>query len=172
MTDPKTPPNPETLVAQAGSFIDQQTGAIIPPLHPSTTFARNEPYEQIGGRGYSRDDNPTYDQVEHVLARLEGGAAAKLFASGMEATATVFQAMPAGSQAVVSKAIYFGTPKWLRRYCRSAKPAPTPNDTPVCCDWGKRSPRRSALRAPPSRPRMSCETPAPTDQRGSRHSRC
>ena len=113
MTDRK-PPHPQTLAAQAGGFVDMQTGAITPPLHPSTTFARNERYERIGGRGYSRDDNPTYDQVETVLARLEGGAAAKLFASGMAATATVFQALPAGSQAVVSRAMYFGTPKWLR----------------------------------------------------------
>ena len=49
MTDRKPPPNPETLAAQAGGFIDTQTGAIIPPIHPSTTFARNEAYEQIGG---------------------------------------------------------------------------------------------------------------------------
>ena len=115
MTDRKSPPpHPETLAAQAGGFVDQQTGAITPPLHPSTTFARNERYEKIGGRGYSRDDNPTYDQVESVLAELECGAAAKVFASGMAATATVFQAMPAGSQAVVSRDMYFGTPKWLR----------------------------------------------------------
>ncbi len=120
MTDRKPPTDPETLVAQAGGFVDQQTGAIIPPLHPSTTFARDDTYEKIGGRGYSRDDNPTYDQVEHVLARLEGGAAAKLFASGMAATATVFQAMPAGSQAVVSRAMYFGTPKWLRDVAQPA----------------------------------------------------
>ena len=115
MTDPKsTPPHPETLTAQAGGFVDRQTGAITPPLHPSTTFARNERYEQIGGRGYSRDDNPTYDQVESVLAGLEGAPASKVFASGMAATATVFQAMPAGSHAVVSRDMYFGTPKWLR----------------------------------------------------------
>ena len=115
MTDRNpAPPHPETLAAQAGGFVDQQTGAITPPLHPSTTFARNERYEKIGGRGYSRDDNPTYDQVESVLAKLEHGVAAKLFASGMAATATVFQAMPAGSHAVVSRDMYFGTPKWLR----------------------------------------------------------
>ncbi|NNG05017.1 MAG: aminotransferase class I/II-fold pyridoxal phosphate-dependent enzyme [Inquilinus sp.] len=108
------PVAPETLAAQGGRTIDPITGAIIPPIHPSTTYARDETYAQIGGRGYSRDDNPTYDQVEAVLTRLEGGAATRLFASGMAATAAMFQALPPGGRVVASRDMYFGTPKWLR----------------------------------------------------------
>ncbi len=108
------PIKPESMIAQAGGFLDPQTGAIVPPLHPSATYARDERYERIGGRGYSRDDNPTYDLAESLLARLEGGAAAKLFASGMAAVSTVFQALEPGAHVVASREMYFGTPKWLK----------------------------------------------------------
>jgi hypothetical protein len=36
-----------TTLAQAGHFIDGSTGAVIPPIHPSTTFARGNGYELI-----------------------------------------------------------------------------------------------------------------------------
>ena len=71
----------ETLLAQAGHFIDPATGAIVPPIHPSTTYARDDRYELIG-YGYSRSGSPTCSQVESVLARLEGAEDALVFASG------------------------------------------------------------------------------------------
>lgn len=109
------PVRPETAAARGGDFLCPRTGAIIPPIHPSTTYARDADYQKIGGhRGYSRDDNPTYDQAEELLARLEGGAAAKLFASGMAAVASVFQALESGAHVVASRDMYFGTPKYLR----------------------------------------------------------
>ena len=74
-------PRPETLAAQALGWEEPATGAIVPPIHPSTTYVR----EADTGRGYTRDDNPTYDQAEALLAALEGGAGCLLFASGMAA---------------------------------------------------------------------------------------
>ncbi|MEO3433233.1 PLP-dependent aspartate aminotransferase family protein [Inquilinus sp. CAU 1745] len=106
---------PETLAARADGYVCRETGAVTPPIHPSSTYARDEQYEKIGGhRGYSRDDNPTYDVAEQLLAKLEGGAAAKLFASGMAAIASVFQALSPGDHVVVGRDMYFGTSKYLR----------------------------------------------------------
>ena len=68
------------------------TGAIAPSTHPSTTYAR----DAEAGRGYTRDDNPTYDQAEALLAALEGGAGCLLFASGMAAAAAAFQTLAPG----------------------------------------------------------------------------
>jgi len=40
---------PETAAAQALHFQDKETGAVAPPIHPTSTFARGEDYELIGG---------------------------------------------------------------------------------------------------------------------------
>ena len=116
MTD-RPPLKPETLVARAAGYLCDRTGAVVPPVHPSATYARDDTtYDRIGGRGYSRDDNATYDLVQDILARLEGGAAAKVFASGMAAIATIFQALKPGDHVVAPCDSYFGTPKWLREW--------------------------------------------------------
>lgn len=105
---------PETLAARLDGYLCGDTGAIVPPIHPSSTYARDEAYAQVGGRGYSRDDNPTYLEAERLLAQLEGGAAGMLFASGMAAIAALFQALAPGDHVVVSRDMYFGTAKLLR----------------------------------------------------------
>lgn len=107
-------PQPETLVARLDNFLDSTSGSVIPPIYPSATYARGQDYEQIGGRGYSRDENPTYEPVEAVLNKLEGGAATALFSTGMTAVACLIQALRPGDRIVASSAQYFGTPKFLR----------------------------------------------------------
>jgi len=114
MTDPR-PPSLRTLAAQAGHYIDGATGAVTPPIHPATTYARNEDYELVGDASYTRDKNPTYNQVEHVLAQLEDGAGAMLFASGLAAMAALFETIPAGSHMVAPSIMYHGGQDWLRR---------------------------------------------------------
>ena len=104
----------ETLLAQGGHFIDPATGAIVPPIHPATTFARDEHYE-LRGYGYSRSGNPTCALVEQVLAELEGAADALVFASGLAGVATFFDTVPAGARVVVPRVMYHGAADWLRR---------------------------------------------------------
>jgi cystathionine gamma-synthase len=105
---------PETLAAQALHVIDPITGSLIPPLHTSTTYARDEAYRLLGSPMYARDDNPTFRAAEDVLAQLEGGADALLFASGMAAATTVFQALTApGAHVVVQRMIYWGLRSWI-----------------------------------------------------------
>ena len=104
----------ETLLAQGGHFIDPETGAIVPPIHPSTTFARDERYELIG-YGYSRSGNPTCAQVEEVLARLESAEEALVFASGLAGIATFFDTVRNGEHVVAPRVMYHGAADWLRR---------------------------------------------------------
>lgn len=104
----------ETLAAQASHFTDPRTGAVVPPLHTSTTYARDAAYALPGAHEYTRDDNPTYLAPEGLLAQLEGGAGAALFASGMAAATTAVQAITRpGARMVVSRAMYQGFRLWL-----------------------------------------------------------
>ena len=104
----------ETLLAQGGHYIDPATGAIVPPIHPSTTYARDERYELIG-YGYSRSGNPTCAQVEEVLAKLEGAEDALVFASGLAGVATFFDTVRSGEHVVAPRVMYHGVADWLRR---------------------------------------------------------
>ncbi|MBN4081435.1 aminotransferase class I/II-fold pyridoxal phosphate-dependent enzyme [Caldithrix abyssi] len=104
-----------TILAQAGHFVDGVTGAVTPPIHPSTTFARGDDYELIGDYNYSRYQNPTYDQVEHLAAELDGGAEAKLFSSGMAAITAIFETVNMGQHIVAPTIMYHGAQSWLRR---------------------------------------------------------
>ena len=104
----------ETLLAQGGHFIDPETGAIVPPIHTSTTYARDERYEPIGYE-YSRSGNPTCVQVESVLAELEGAEDALVFASGLAGIATFFDTVHPGARVVAPRVMYHGAADWLRR---------------------------------------------------------
>ena len=110
---PRTNLNPETIAAQGLGWIDAETGAVVPPIHSATTYARDESYELIGGRSYARPNNPTLEQPEQLLAALEGGEAAALFASGMAAAVTLFQALSPGDHVVAPRSMYWGLRDWL-----------------------------------------------------------
>jgi cystathionine gamma-synthase len=103
-----------STLAQAGYFIDHVTGAVVPPIHPSTTFARDSNYELIGDYNYSRYQNPTYDQVESLAAKLDNGADAKLFSSGMAAITACFETVRSGQHIAAPTIMYHGAQDWLR----------------------------------------------------------
>ena len=67
---------------------------------------------------YGRPDNPTYVQVESVLAAMDGGVGAALFASGMAATAGMAQALlRVGDRMVCPSYSYFATRQFFHEYC-------------------------------------------------------
>ncbi|WP_207476162.1 trans-sulfuration enzyme family protein [Arenibaculum pallidiluteum] len=110
-------PSPETLAAQALGSVDGATGAVVPPIHPSTTFLRDADNSYAThGRVYSRADNPTYDQVEALLNRLEGGQGALVFASGMAAATAPVMALRPGDHVVASSVMYWAFRNWLQDY--------------------------------------------------------
>ena len=109
---------PETRVAQGLGQIDEATGAITPSLHPSTTFVRDENYQlPRDGLKYGRDENPTHEFAENMLADLEEGADALLFSSGMAAATAVAQTLRPGDHVVAPKVMYWGLRNWLISFC-------------------------------------------------------
>ena len=104
---------PATLSAQALGWLDPATNAVALPIHPSTNYARDENYEKVANRGYTRDENPTYEQLEALLAALEQGPAAMVFGSGMAAATTVMMALSPGDHVVAPRVMYFGLRNWL-----------------------------------------------------------
>jgi cystathionine gamma-synthase len=108
------PLRPETLAAQALHRIDPQTGALVPPIQPSTTYARDADYRLVAEPySYSRDANPTAEPAEALLAELEGGPAARLFASGKAAAAAVLQGLAPGDHVVAPRRMYWGLRNFL-----------------------------------------------------------
>ena len=87
---------PETLSAQALGHVDETTGAVTPPIHLSTTFERDADNSYPKGFVYTRSGNPTYDVAEDLLARLENGAGALIFSSGMSAAVAPFMTLRPG----------------------------------------------------------------------------
>jgi len=107
-----------TSSATAGHFIDVTTGGIVPPLHTSTTFARDDRYELLNpAYGYIRDTAPTVIPVERLIAELEGGGEALLFPSGMAAIAAVFRSRERRDHIVAPASMYWGTRAWLEKFC-------------------------------------------------------
>jgi cystathionine gamma-synthase len=106
----------ETLAAQAMGDIDPVYGALVPPIHPSTTYDFGPDGAYRSGRAYTRSDNPTYDHAERLLAALEGGAGCVLFASGNAAATAVFQSLLPGDHVLVPRILYWGVRKWLAEF--------------------------------------------------------
>ena len=94
----------ETIAIQAGRSPDQQTGAVMPPIHLTTTYQRGNDSELV----YSRTDNPNRSSLEQCVAALEGGRDAIAFASGMAAVAGVLQALRSGDHVLLADDTYFG----------------------------------------------------------------
>jgi cystathionine gamma-synthase len=110
--------HPSTIAAQAGGLLDAGTGGVVPPIHPATTFVRDESYTPaVDGNVYSRSHAPNGRMVEQVLAQLEGGAESMVFPSGMAAVAAVFRTVPSGATVLVQTQIYWGTTAWIREFC-------------------------------------------------------
>ncbi|MBT8080350.1 MAG: PLP-dependent aspartate aminotransferase family protein [Gammaproteobacteria bacterium] len=105
---------PETVAVQANHYVDRATGGVVPPIQPSTTFARDEQYRLLSpAHSYGRDENPGYLVVEEVLAQLEGASGALLFSSGMAAATAVVQALHPGDHVVAPRVMYWGLRNWL-----------------------------------------------------------
>jgi cystathionine gamma-synthase len=98
----------DTKLVHSGGQRDEQTGAIAPPIHLSTTFERTEAGEPSHGFSYVRDGNPTQARLEEALADIDSAAAALFFASGMAAGAAVLQALPRGSHILLPDDAYYG----------------------------------------------------------------
>lgn len=103
----------ETLAIHAGQAPDAATGAVTPPIHLSTTYARAADGSYPQGFVYTREQNPNRQALEANLATLEEGAAAACFSSGSAAAAAVFRALRPGEHALIPDDMYHGIRKLL-----------------------------------------------------------
>lgn len=102
-----------TRAVHAGRSIDPSTGAVTPPIHLSTTFARGEDGQLVGDHGYGREGNPNRDALEACLAELERGTAARAFSSGLAAAHAVLLSIPRGSRILHAADLYHGVRRLL-----------------------------------------------------------
>lgn len=105
----------DTELARGLGWLEPTTRGVAPAIYPSTNYARDTEYQKAQGRGYTRDDNPGYAQVEALLKHIEVGADALVFASGMAAATTVFLALAPGDHVIASQVMYFGLRDWLHK---------------------------------------------------------
>ena len=104
----------ETRALHVGQEPDLATGAVVPPISLSTTFAQRE----VGvhqGYEYSRSGNPTRTALETCLASLEGAAHGLAFASGLAAEDTVLRVLAPGGGVVLGDDAYGGTFRLIAR---------------------------------------------------------
>src|SRR5437879_1003552 len=108
-----------TICLHAGQEPDPSTGAIITPIHQTSTYVQ-EALGQHKGFEYGRTHNPTRMALEGNLAAIEGGRAGFAFASGMAAIGAIATLLKAGDHVIVSDNTYGGTfrlfDKVLTRY--------------------------------------------------------
>src|SRR6201997_1504345 len=99
-----------TRAIHVGQEPDPATGAVTVPIFATSTYVQ----EEIGkhkGYEYARVSNPTRDRVETNLAALEGGAAARVFSSGMAAIHAIVNTLKSGDHVVCGNDLYGGTPR-------------------------------------------------------------
>jgi cystathionine gamma-synthase len=97
---------------------DAATGALAQPIHLSTTFERDADGSYPRGYRYSREGTPNREALESCVARLERGAAAVAFASGLAANMAVWQLLRAGDRVVAPLEGYHGTLRQLGEHVR------------------------------------------------------
>ncbi len=112
---------PATKVIHGGQEVEATTGAVMPPIFTSTTYAQESPGVHKG-MDYIRAQNPTRYALERMLANLEGSGISRdvdeteggfAFSSGCAATGSLFDLVPAGSHVVAMDDLYGGTHRLL-----------------------------------------------------------
>jgi cystathionine gamma-lyase len=106
-----------TKAIRAGQEPDPSTGAVMPPIFQTSTFAQQGLGEHKGFV-YSRVGNPTQRALEECLASLENGKYGLAFASGMAAESAVLGLLSAGDHIVACDDLYGDTYRIFERAMR------------------------------------------------------
>lgn len=107
---PAGTPGFATLAIHAGQDPDPTTGAVVPPIYATSTYAQDGVGGLRNGYEYSRSGNPTRTALEECLAALEAGTRGFAFASGLAAEDTVIRALcRPGDHLIVPHDAYGGT---------------------------------------------------------------
>jgi cystathionine gamma-lyase len=103
-----------TRVIHAGQSPDPTTGAVMPPIYATSTYAQRSPGVHQGFE-YSRSQNPTRFAYERCIADLEDGSRGFAFASGLAATSTLLELLVPGDHVVASDDLYGGSRRLFSR---------------------------------------------------------
>ena len=106
-----------TLAIHAGQSPDPTTGAVMPPIYATSTYAQSSPGVHQGFE-YSRTHNPTRFAYERCVAGLEGGSRGFAFASGLAATSTLLELLDSGDHVVAMDDLYGGSYRLFERVRR------------------------------------------------------
>jgi cystathionine gamma-lyase len=117
MKDTKKPLGFSTRAIHGGQSPDPATGAVMPPIYATSTYAQSSPGVHKGYE-YSRTQNPTRMAYERCIADLEGGTHGFAFASGMAATATLLELIDSGDHVVAMDDLYGGSFRLFERVRR------------------------------------------------------
>ncbi len=117
MKEKKTTHGFSTRAIHAGQSPDPTTGAVMPPIYATSTYAQSSPGVHKGYE-YSRTQNPTRMAFERCIADLEGGIRGFAFASGMATTATLLELLDSGSHVVAMDDLYGGSFRLFERVRR------------------------------------------------------
>lgn len=97
-----------TLAIHGGQEPDPSTGAVMPPIYQTSTYAQAAPGVHKGYE-YSRTGNPTRHALEKSIASLEGGKYGLAFGSGLAAVDTVLKLLKPGEEVISTSDLYGGT---------------------------------------------------------------
>ena len=106
-----------TLAIHAGQSPDPSTGAVMPPIYATSTYAQSSPGVHQGFE-YSRTHNPTRFAYERCVATLERGSRGFAFASGLAATSTLLELLDSGDHVIAMDDVYGGCFRLFERVRR------------------------------------------------------
>ena len=98
-----------TKVIHGNQHHEEVTGAVMPPVFQTSTYAQTSPGKPVGDYEYSRAANPTRQALEDALASIENGARGLAFASGLAATDCLVRMFKAGDEVIAMDDLYGGT---------------------------------------------------------------
>lgn len=108
-----------TKAVHVGQEPEEKTGAVIPPIYQTSTYAQEAPAKHKG-YDYTRSGNPNFERLESALAALEEGKYAVVYSSGLGAELAVLNLLQAGDHIVAGDDLYGGTyrlfTKWGEKF--------------------------------------------------------
>lgn len=97
-----------TKVIHGGQQHDPSTGAVMPPIYQTSTYAQSSPGKHKGYE-YSRTGNPTRKALENALASIESGTYGLAFASGLASIDAILKLLSPGDEVISTNDLYGGT---------------------------------------------------------------
>jgi cystathionine beta-lyase/cystathionine gamma-synthase len=105
----------QTKAIHVGQAPDPTTGAVIPPIYMTSTYAQHAPSELYDKYDYTRGDNPNFTNFENAFAALEHGKHAVVVSSGLAGLSALFTLLKPGDRVIAGNDCYGGTHRAFKR---------------------------------------------------------